>query len=111
MVPFGAARSVAYYCSNPACPAKNRRFMQHFVAVLDIYEVGPKILDRFQEQGLISDAADLFALKKEDIEGLERFGEKTRMSLNPSRTIAKSHYLSSFMLWGFYMWASRRRKI
>lgn len=69
--------SVAFYCTNPKCPAKNRRFMQHFVAVLEIYTVGPKILDRFQEEGLISDAADLFTLKKADIEGLERFGEKS----------------------------------
>jgi DNA ligase (NAD+) len=72
-----AETSVAYYCTNPKCPAKNRRFMQHFVSVLDIYEIGPKILDRFQAEGLISDAADLFALKKEDLAGLERFGEKS----------------------------------
>jgi DNA ligase (NAD+) len=69
--------SVAYYCANPKCPAKNRRFLEHFVSVLDIYEIGPKIIDRFQAEGLISDAADLFILKKEDIEGLERFGEKS----------------------------------
>ncbi len=69
--------SVAYYCINLKCPAKNRRFMQHFVNVLEIYTVGPKILDRFQEEGLISDAADLFTLKRADIEGLERFGEKS----------------------------------
>jgi len=72
-----AGTSVAFYCANPKCPAKNRRGMQHFVAVLDIYEVGPKILDRFQEEGLISDAADLFTIKKSDLEGLERFGEKS----------------------------------
>src|SRR6185437_7642909 len=71
------ASSVAYYCTNAKCPAKNRRFMQHFVNVMEIYTVGPKILDRFQEEGLISDAADLFALKKGDLEGLERFGEKS----------------------------------
>jgi DNA ligase (NAD+) len=69
--------SVAFYCPNPSCPAKNRRFMQHFVNVLEIYSVGPKILDRFQAEGLISDAADLFALKTGDIVGLERFGEKS----------------------------------
>ncbi len=69
--------SVAYYCTNRKCPAKNRRFMQHFVSVLDIYEIGPKILDRFQEEGLVSDAADIFALKKEDLVGLDRFGEKS----------------------------------
>ncbi|MCL5666471.1 MAG: NAD-dependent DNA ligase LigA [Patescibacteria group bacterium] len=72
-----AKSTVAYYCTNPKCPAKNRRFMQHFVNVLEIYTVGPKILDRFQQEGLISDAADLFTLKKEDLEGLERFGEKS----------------------------------
>lgn len=76
--------SVAYYCTNPKCPAKNRRFMQHFVSVLEIYEIGPKILDRFQEEGLISDAADIFALKKEDIQGLERFGEKSAENITAS---------------------------
>ncbi len=70
-------KGVASYCTNPKCPAKNRRFMQHFVSVLDIYEIGPKILDRFQDEGLISDAADLFNLKKDDLQGLERFGEKS----------------------------------
>ena len=57
---YAKISSVAFYCINPKCPAKNRRGMQHFVQVLDIYEVGPKILDRLQEEGLISDAADLF---------------------------------------------------
>lgn len=71
------ASSVAYYCSNPKCPAKNRRFMQHFVQVLEIYEIGPKILDRFQEEGLISDAADIFSLSIDDIKDLERFGDKS----------------------------------
>jgi DNA ligase (NAD+) len=73
----GAGESVAYYCMNPKCPAKNRRGMQHFVMAFEIYEVGPKVLDRFKDEGLISDAADLFTLKKEDIAGLERFGEKS----------------------------------
>ena len=73
----GIASSVSYYCVNPKCPAKNRRGMQHFVSIFEIYEIGPKILDRLQEEGLISDAADLFTLKKSDLEGLERFGEKS----------------------------------
>ncbi len=69
--------STTYFCSNPFCPAKNRRGMQHFVNAFEIMAVGPKILDRFKEDGLISDAADLFTLTKEDVEGLERFGEKS----------------------------------
>ncbi|MEK7652215.1 MAG: NAD-dependent DNA ligase LigA [Patescibacteria group bacterium] len=73
----GKESSTAYFCANPKCTAKNRRGMQHFVNAFEIMLVGPQILDRFKEDGLISDAADLFILKKEDISGLERFGEKS----------------------------------
>lgn len=69
--------SVAFYCTNKKCPAKDRRGMQHFVNALEIYEVGPKILDRLKEEGLISDPADLFTLDPADLAGLERFGEKS----------------------------------
>jgi DNA ligase (NAD+) len=72
-----STHSTAYFCSNPKCPAKNRRGMQHFVNAFGIMAVGPKILDRFKVDGLISDAADLFTLEKQDVEGLERFGEKS----------------------------------
>jgi DNA ligase (NAD+) len=70
-------QSVAYFCTNPKCPAKNRRGMQHFVNAFEIYTVGPKILDRLKDEGLISDAADLFTLEKGELENLERFGEKS----------------------------------
>lgn len=89
--------SIAYYCANPKCPAKNRRGMQHFVAVLDIYEIGPKILDRLQEEGLISDAADLFTLKKSDLEGLERFGEKSAENIINSIDEHRKVSLSKFI--------------
>lgn len=71
------AEGVNHYCLNPACPAKNFRGMQHFVNVMEIYTIGPKILQRFKDEGLISDVADLFHLRKEDLESLERFGEKS----------------------------------
>ncbi len=73
--------TVAYYCTNDDCPAKHTRGMIHFVHMLDIYEVGPKIIDRLQEEGLIADAADLFALTEADLSGLERFGEKSAQNV------------------------------
>ena len=51
--------------------------MQHFVNIFEIYAVGPKILDRLKDEGLISDAADLFTLEVADLSGLERFGAKS----------------------------------
>ena len=72
-----SSSSVAYYCANKKCPAKNERYIQHFVSVFEIYELGPKILRRFKDEGLITDASDIFTLTKEDIAPLERFGEKS----------------------------------
>lgn len=69
--------SVAYFCTNKNCPARSRRGMQHFVNIYEIYEIGPKILDRLKDEGLISDAADLFTLEVADLSGLERFGLKS----------------------------------
>ena len=73
----GKKESAAYYCSNPNCPAKNQRAMEHFVNAFEIYTIGPKVIARFKDEGLISDGADLFTLELGDINTLERFGEKS----------------------------------
>lgn len=73
--------TVAFFCTNDDCPAKHTRGIIHFVHMLDIYEVGPKIIDRLQEEGLITDAADLFVLTEGDLSGLERFGEKSAQNI------------------------------
>jgi DNA ligase (NAD+) len=69
--------SVAYYCLNSKCPAKNQRYLEHFISIFKIYELGPKILKKFKDEGLITDAADIFTLKKEEIAALERLGDKS----------------------------------
>ena len=89
--------STAYYCTNPKCPAKNQRAMQHFVNAFEIYTIGPKILNRFKEEGLISDAADLFILEKGDIETLERFGEKSAENIVQSLEDHKKIKLPKFI--------------
>jgi len=88
---------VAYYCTNKDCPAKNRRGMQHFVSVFEIYEVGPKILDRLKEEGLITDTADLFSLKVTDLSGLERFGVKSSQNIINSISSHKKVTLWRFL--------------
>lgn len=66
-------------CSNPKCGARNREGIRHFVSRtgFNIEGLGPKIIDRFLDEGLISDAADIFDLESGDIAILERFGEKS----------------------------------
>lgn len=72
-----------YRCSNKNCGARNRERLYHFVSrsAFDIRGLGRKIIDRFLDEGLISDAADIFTLKKGDIAALERFGEKSAANI------------------------------
>ncbi len=93
-----AGESVAYYCVNKHCPAKNIRSINHFVSALDIYEVGPKIIERLKDEGLITDAADLFALTEADLSGLERFGEKSAKNIIESIREKKNPPLPRFMM-------------
>lgn len=93
-----AQQSVAYYCVNPKCSAKNERYLEHFVSVFEIYELGPKVLRRFKDEGLITDAADIFTLEKSDIASMERFGEKSAENIiNEIKN--KKHIPFSRFLW------------
>ncbi len=79
---------VVYRCSNRDCGAVVRRSLRHFVArnAFDIEGLGPKLLNRFADEGLIADAADIFALEEGDMAALEGLGEKS--AANIAREIA-----------------------
>jgi len=73
----------AYRCINKNCYIIKLRAIGHFVsrAAFDMSGLGPKIINKFVEEGLIKDAADLFNLKEGDIEPLERFAEKSAQNI------------------------------
>lgn len=77
------AGEVAIYCPNPKCFAQTLRQTSHFVSkrAFNIDGLGHRILERFLEEGLIRDAADLFELEAGDILPLERFAEKSAANL------------------------------
>jgi len=90
---------VAYRCADKNCGAILRRQIYHFVSrkAFDIVGVGPKIIDRFLDEGLIRDAADLFFLKEEDIRYLERFAEKSASNIINSIQSKKEIKLERFL--------------
>ncbi len=90
-------QGVDYFCVNSDCPTKNLRAMEHFVSAFNIYTIGPKVLKRFKEEGLISDVVDLFYLKVEDIQSLERFGEKSAENIVASIQEHKKISLPDFI--------------
>lgn len=66
-------------CSNSKCGTIRKKKVHHFVSkkTFDIVGLGPKIINQLMKQGLISNSADIFLLKQEDLMPLERFAEKS----------------------------------
>lgn len=99
MISLGGEEGVAYVCANKKCYAQQLRRIRHFTSkhALNIEGVGPKIIGRFFDEGLITDPADLFALRHGDIEPLERFGELSAKNIIASIKEKKKVTLPRFI--------------
>ena len=73
----------ALRCTNPSCPAQLERNIEHFSSkkAMNIDGLGGKVVKLLLDNGLIHDASDLYYIKKEEIEPLERMGEKSAEKL------------------------------
>ncbi len=88
----GKDMSAALYCKNQTCPAQHIEGLIHFVSKkgMNIEGLGEKIIETFHDIGLITDVVSIFNLKKEDIVGLEGFGEKSADNIIASITTARN---------------------
>ncbi len=93
------AKQVASYCPNTDCPARQRETIYHFCSrnALNIDGVGPKIVDALMDAGLVQDYADLFSLKIQDIQNLDRFGEVSSANVIKAITLRKKIPLARFI--------------
>ncbi len=75
--------AAAFRCVGMRCPAKLRESIRHFASkyALDIDGLGDKLVEQLVEHGLVKDVADLYGLTQEQIEALERMGEKSAQNL------------------------------
>ncbi|MCX6744742.1 MAG: NAD-dependent DNA ligase LigA [Candidatus Parcubacteria bacterium] len=90
---------VGIYCSNSKCFAKEQEKLFHFVSKggMNIDGMGPKILEQLMNEGLVSNAADLYELKLGDLEPLERFGEKSAKNIIEAIENSKHIPLAKFL--------------
>lgn len=90
---------VFYVCTDKNCAARMRGSLYHFVSrgALDMRGLGPKIIDRFIDEGFVNDAADFFSLKAGDIAALPRFGEKSAENIIKEVASRKHIALSRFL--------------
>jgi len=74
---------VAWRCQNVACPAQIEGRIEHFTrrTAMNLEGFGPAIIKQLIEKKLVKDYADLYFLKKEELTGMERLGEKSALNL------------------------------
>ncbi len=89
---FDKNDGAALRCTNSLCPAQVARSIEHFASkgAMNIDGLGPQIVELFILNGIIKDAADLYSLRCEDIEGLERMGKKSAQNLVSAIEISKN---------------------
>lgn len=82
-VVFDKNDGAALRCTNSACPAQLSRSIEHFASkgAMNIDGLGPQIVELLLANSKIKDAADLYSLKVEDVETLERMGKKSAQNL------------------------------
>ncbi len=70
-------------CINPDCPAKIKARIGYFASrkAMDIEGLGWVLIDTLVDNGMVTDVADLYSIKREDISNLERKGEKSAVKL------------------------------
>src|SRR6202790_149232 len=91
-----AEGEVAYRCVNAACPAKRKESLLHFASrhAMNIDGLGDKIVDQLVDKGLVKDVADLYALKEDEVAGLERMAEKSAQNLLEEIEASKKNSLA-----------------
>lgn len=90
---------VALRCINPKCPAQIREGLIHFVSrdAMNIEGLGEKVISQLFRENLISDVADLYKLKKDQLLELERMGEKSVNNLLEAIEASKENSLEKLL--------------
>jgi DNA ligase (NAD+) len=91
---------VAYVCLNPHCPAKLKRHLEVFVSrqALDIQGLGPRIISKIVDAGLINDIADIFYLSVFDLSQISGLGPKMISNILSEIEKAKSATLDKLIV-------------
>ncbi len=73
----------ALRCTGAECPAQLLRNLEHFASrpAMDIEGLGEAVIQQLVREGLVTSCADLYDLKVEDLEKLDRFAKKSAENL------------------------------
>ena len=89
----------AIRCVYAGCPAQNARGIVHFASkgAMNIDGLGPQVVELLLSNGKIKDISDLYSLRVEDIETLDRMGRKSAENLVSAIENSKSRGLERLL--------------
>ncbi len=86
-------------CTGAECPAQLLRNLTHFASrdAMDIDGLGPAVIEALVGAGLVKTPADLYHLDAEQVEALDRMGQKSAQNLLDAVERSKSSDLSRLL--------------
>ncbi|HQT27411.1 MAG TPA: NAD-dependent DNA ligase LigA, partial [Burkholderiales bacterium] len=81
------------------CSAQRREAILHFASrrAMDIDGLGEKLVDQLVEKNMVKTPADIYRLRREELAGLERMGEKSAENLLDAIDSSRNTTLSRFI--------------
>ena len=94
-----AGDAIAVKCIFAGCPAQKARGIVHFASkgAMNIDGLGPQVVELLLKNNKIDGIADLYTLRVEDIEGLERMGKKSAENLVSAIEASKNRGLEKLL--------------
>jgi DNA ligase (NAD+) len=82
------------------CPAQRKEALRHFASrsAMDIEGLGEKLIDQLVDNKLVETPADLYRLSADDLQGLDRMGQKSAEKLLAALRKSKPTTLAKFLL-------------
>ena len=88
------------FCPNPACPKRLHHRLEKWVSVLDIRELGEKLLRQLFDSGRVRSIPDLYSLTETELADFERMGElsaaKVIRHIQANRELSLSAFVAGF---------------
>ena len=93
------AGQVALRCTNSECDALKYRSITHFASrdAMNIEGMGDAVVEQLIDEGLLTDVADIYYLKYEDIKNLDNFAERSAKNLMDAIEKSKSNPLDMLL--------------
>jgi DNA ligase (NAD+) len=88
------------FCPNPDCPKRLHHRLEKWISVLDIRELGDKLLRQLFDSGRVRHIGDLYTLGAEELADYERMGElsaaKVLRHIRSPRQLSLAAFIAGF---------------